>query len=215
MRQIKQAKYIQIASQLAEMIANGEIKEGEKISARGFISQTYQVSFETGRKALIVLKDLGIVSTFKGSGSFVASQAKAKQYVKQYKDIQSLEESRLEILDNYQQQKAIWQQFEKQLNQYMDQMHKTIDYYPFVPNELLLTEKAHWLNLSVADINLWHQTEATLVAVRRQGELVISPGPYFILQEQDRLYYVGPLSSIERMYHLFYGEDDSKLQLNK
>ncbi|HBO35398.1 MAG TPA: GntR family transcriptional regulator, partial [Sphaerochaeta sp.] len=48
----------------------------------------------------------------------------------------------------------------------------------------------------------WQETGATVVAVRREGAITLSPGPYFCLQAEDILMMVGPQDSLPRIEHL-------------
>ncbi|MGL4820564.1 MAG: cation:proton antiporter regulatory subunit, partial [Bacilli bacterium] len=44
---------------------------------------------------------------------------------------------------------------------------------------------------SLRDLNLWQQTGATVVAIRRGEQLIVSPGPYAVLKTGDDVLFVG------------------------
>ena len=44
---------------------------------------------------------------------------------------------------------------------------------------------------SVSESKFWQNTQATIVAIRRKGELIISPGPYLKFEKDDNLLVVG------------------------
>ena len=51
-------QYMRIAISVAERIAAGELREGEKISGRSKLSSEYEVSPETVRRAIQLLSDM-------------------------------------------------------------------------------------------------------------------------------------------------------------
>lgn len=65
------SKYIEIYSQLLEMIDHGEIKSGEKLPSENELMKMYQVSRDTVRKSLALLEQNGHISKVKGKGSVV------------------------------------------------------------------------------------------------------------------------------------------------
>lgn len=66
--------YEQVAFDIAAKIASGELKEGDRFFGRSLLSSQYGVSFETVRRTVGLLNDLGIVSIKNNIGSTVTSQ---------------------------------------------------------------------------------------------------------------------------------------------
>ena len=62
-------QYTRIAISLAERIASGQLKEGDKISGRSKLSPEYNVSPETIRRALRLLADMKVVEVKEQSGA--------------------------------------------------------------------------------------------------------------------------------------------------
>lgn len=89
------ARFITIAMDLAERVASGEYKEGQKISGRSTLSGLYNVSPETVRRALSLLQESGVVSVLPGTGVIVNSVKSAQDYLaesSQYKVIKEMQE---------------------------------------------------------------------------------------------------------------------------
>jgi DNA-binding GntR family transcriptional regulator len=89
------ARFITIAMDLAERVASGEYKEGQKISGRSTLSGLYNVSPETVRRALSLLQESGVVSVLPGTGVIVNSVKTAQDYLaesSQYKVIKEMQE---------------------------------------------------------------------------------------------------------------------------
>ena len=55
-------QYTRIAISLAERIASGQLKEGDKLSGRSKLSPEYNVSPETIRRTLRLLADMKVVA---------------------------------------------------------------------------------------------------------------------------------------------------------
>ena len=55
-------------------------------------------------------------------------------------------------------------------------------------------------------MNFWHNTSATIIAIKRNNELFRSPGPYAEFKQGDIVYYVGDEMSTERVYNFIYPE---------
>jgi len=89
------ARFITIAMDLAERVASGEYKEGQKISGRSTLSGLYNVSPETVRRSLSLLQESGVVSVIPGTGVIVNSVKSAQDYLaesSQYKVIKEMQE---------------------------------------------------------------------------------------------------------------------------
>lgn len=66
----KQLKYFQLMEDLKEQIISGKIKAGEKLPSENELSQNYQVSRQTVRKALSILQNAGYIYAEHGRGTF-------------------------------------------------------------------------------------------------------------------------------------------------
>ncbi len=89
------ARYVTIAMDLAERVANGNYKEEQKISGRSTLAGIYNVSPETVRRALSLLQEAGVVRVVPGTGVYVNSVEAARDYLaesSQYKVILDMQE---------------------------------------------------------------------------------------------------------------------------
>ena len=107
------------------------------------------MSPETARKAINVLVDLGIMDVRHGSGAYIASKEKAQSFLDQYKDVQSIQEIRKDILESVERQQQELDNFSELLNVLVRQTKKVHNMSPFLPFELLLKEDAQHLEKSV------------------------------------------------------------------
>ncbi len=94
--------------------------------------------------------------------------------------------------------------FSKLLDEVTAHTRRTYALNPFIPYELELTEEADHLGETIAELNLWHKTEATVVAILRGEKLLLSAGPYAVITAGDILYFVGDEFAFQRMQRFFY-----------
>lgn len=204
MRQIEKPLYHQIASKLAERVAEGYYKEGAKIHTRSKVAQEFAVAPETARKAVQLLEDLGILESRHGSGTYVASRQKARSYVRLFEDVESIESMKKRMESSILRQRRELDTFSMLLDEVTAHTRRTYALNPFIPYELELTGEAAHLGETVSELNIWQQTEGTVVAILRGEKLLLSPGPYAVLMSGDTLYFVGDEYSFQRMSKFFY-----------
>lgn len=203
-------RYQQVAVEIAERIVDNRYVIGEKIHARSTLASTFGVSAETARKAVNVLVDLGIMEVKHGSGVIVSSKSKAESFLVQYKDVQSVQDIKTDLMESVKQQKDELDHFTQLLDQLVSQTKKINHASPFLPSELLLTESAEHLEQSISELNLWHETTATVIAISHNNDLFLSPGPYAKLSANDTVYFVGNEYAKQRMYNFFYPNKQNK-----
>lgn len=196
-------RYQQIAVDLAERIVENRYQIGEKIHARSTLASTYNASPETTRKAINVLVDLGIMEVRHGSGAFVASKEKAKDFLLQYQDVQSIQETKAEIMESVKKQQEELNHFSQLLDQLVSQTKRIHKMNPLLPFELALTEEAAHLDQSISELNIWQATGATVIAISHDQELLVSPGPYAKFSAGDTVHFIGNEYTLQRMTNFF------------
>lgn len=199
----QEARYHQIAVEMASKIAEGWYAVGEKLSARSTLASNFNVSPETARKAVNILLDLGIVTIKHGSGTYVASREKAHLFVERYKNTVSMEEVRNEIMDCVARQQAEIDHLNKLLKDLIGKTQRSHSTASFVPYDLKVDKNCAYIGKSIGELNVWQQTGATIVAVKRGEEFIMSPGPYEQICNEDVILFVGDELSRQRMNNLF------------
>ncbi len=197
-------RYQHIALDIASKIASGHYKVGDKIYTRSVLSSQYNVSSETARRAISILSDVGIVEVWRGSGVLIKSCEKAIDFVKEYTAIQSVNDLKNEILDCLERQAKENDFLKEMLDKLIDKTHSLKAINPFIPYEITLDANCKHLGETISGINFWHHTAATIVAIRHDDELMMSPGPYAVITKGDVLYFVGDDNSPERVKNYLY-----------
>jgi K+/H+ antiporter YhaU regulatory subunit KhtT len=191
--------YQQIAIDLANRIAHGEFVVGTKIHGRSTLAGQYNVSPETVRRAVILLEDMSIVEVSQGSGILVKSREEAFKFIEKFKDMDSMATLKKSITNVLKEKSKL----EEHLNSYID---KIIDYSerfkntnPFAPLEIEISKDSSLVGKTIAEVNFWQNTGATIIGIRRNSNLILSPGPYATFIEGDVYIMIGDESSYERV----------------
>ena len=95
------SQYLQIALDIAQRIAKGELPEGSRIYGRSLMASEYNVSPETVRRALRLLADMKVVEVKPQSGAVVLSADSAQRYIENFEesaDIHALRTSRFRTM---------------------------------------------------------------------------------------------------------------------
>lgn len=200
---IYESRYHQIAVELAKKIAEGWYSVGEKLTIRSMVANTFHVSPETARKAVQILVDMGIVTSRHGSGTYVASREKAQLFFDRYQSTVSISKTRESLLDTIQDQKLHLDKMVGLLNELVAQTRREHNTAYLIPYDMKIDNQCNYLGRSIGEINIWQQTGATVVAVKRGDSTYVSPGPYEKIHNGDILLFVGDEGSRQRMLNLF------------
>ena len=96
----------------------------------------------------------------------------------------------------------------KELYDYLTEMIDQIERYrstnPFIPYEIVITDQTPYLDRTVGEVDFWQETFATVIAIRRNGVLMMSPGPKAVFKLNDILYYTGDEECPERVQKFMY-----------
>jgi len=191
--------YAQIALDVAVRIARGELKEGAKIMGRSTLASEYKVSPETIRRALSLLDEMAIVEVLPGSGVVIRSQEAAAQYVEKHHGARTVLDLRNDILRYIDQKAELERAIVANIDKIIDYSERLRNLTPIYPLEFEVPDDSPLLGRMVQELKLWQCTGATLVAIRRSGRMIISPGPLATFEKGDVILAVGDPGMIERM----------------
>ena len=189
--------YAQIAFDIAKRIAESELKENARIYGRSLLDSEYGVSPETIRRSLRLLADMGIVEIRQNSGGVILSREKAKQYTlrfNEYMDVRALQK-RLRALVLEQEKTS------REILEIADSIVYTNEKFHrhnlFQAYEVDVPEATPLCGKALRDSEFWQHTGATVIAIRREGRLILSPDPCLEIQAGDRLVYIGGTAAID------------------
>lgn len=202
--QITIPRYLKIAVDLAARISSGEISEGEKLKGRSILSTEYHVSPETIRRAMSILADKQVVEIYLGSGIIVASRSKAIQFVNSFQDDESISHLRRELA-------MLFEKRDRMDADIMSLTGKIIDMYKYKrsdlisPVEITIPDTSKVIGKSIGQLEIWHNTGATIIGVIQKTHILISPGPYYEFVKGDKALIVGDENVIGRFNAFIQG----------
>lgn len=193
-------QYKQIALDLANRIYNGELQEDEKIYGRSVMASEYGVSSETVRKAIHLLDKMKVVIVKPQSGVKVLSRDNAGRYIELFSDTADLDYLRKKLSDIME----TFNSLQKEMQDTVEALAVAEETYsaanrPLVMHEIAIPENSPLIGKCIGELNVWQETGATIAAIRRNKNIIVSPGPYAEFYGGDVLIYVGKVTAEKRM----------------
>lgn len=195
--QITIPRYLKIAVNLSSRIASGDILVGEKLKGRSVLSSEYNVSSETIRRAMSILSDKNVVETVAGSGIVVISKENAIQFLKNFKDDESIAEMRVKLSQLFEKRQAMDEEINALTTQIID-MYKYKRSDLITPVEIQIPSDSHVIGQSLGKLQVWHNTGATVIGIIQEKNIIISPGPYYEFAVNEKVLIVGDENVIQR-----------------
>lgn len=205
---IKSSVYQKIALDIASRIVENNLVVGEKIYARSSIANRYNVSPETARRAINILSDLDIVDTMKGSGVIIKSYENAVKYIRNFSGKQTVKSIISEINNGLENQKKEIENLKSNFDLLFENTQRFQATNPFVPFEMKITKASKYLGKSASEVNFWQNTNATIIAIKRDDNIYLSPGPYAEFRENDIFYFIGDENSYIRVKDFMYENNE-------
>ncbi|WP_127580385.1 TrkA C-terminal domain-containing protein [Paenibacillus koleovorans] len=197
--------YKSIALDIAHKIVSGEFAVGSKISGRSLLASQYHVSPETIRKAIGLLKDENIVLVSQGKEIEVVSDRLAHEYIHRNEYLKSVYSLKQDLQQLLLQKLEVDKKFEALISEIINASDRLQNLKPYHPIEIKVDKQSHAVGKTIANLQFWQHTGATIVALRRGTEVSISPGPHVILRADDVLVVVGDWQVQERTERFLNG----------
>lgn len=192
-------RYMKIAVDMASRIYHGDFKEGEKILGRSTLAGEYNVSPETIRRAMTLLEDMEVVSVSQGSGIYIQSKDNAYNFMERFRSKESIGTLKTTMKKLIMEKHSIEEEIQEILNKIIDYSDSLKSINPINPIEIEVPANCHLIGRTVSETKFWQNTGATVVGIRRKGNLIISPGPYAGFEEGDIILIVGDSQVMERV----------------
>ena len=192
------SRYYQVAIDIAARIVDEQYREGDRIYARSSIAGQYAVSPETARRAIAVLSDLDIVEAVKGSGVLIRSREKALQFLQRHRQTETLTELKRAIRRQTESLIQDCTSLKESVEKLSDRADRLRFINPFAPHEVAIDGSSVCIGRSLSELNFWQNTGATIIALRRDTRLILSPGPYEVFCPGDVVYFICDESNQEQ-----------------
>ncbi|KLU65090.1 DNA-binding transcriptional repressor ExuR [Desulfosporosinus acididurans] len=198
---MEQARYQEIAIDIAHAIMMGEYHEGEKIHGRSTLAGRYNVSPETVRRAIAILQNVGVVIVNQGVGITVTSKAMAEKFVRSFNqkgEIQIFLEDLKKLMDQRRENDLKIESHLNKLQGYVDRiMSRWLDV-----GEIEVGKKSPAVGKTLRELRIRERTGTTIVAVVRDGLEQFSPEASFVLRAEDVLLAAGSAEGQMRLQEL-------------
>lgn len=194
--------YSQIALDIAFRISKGEIKEGANLSGRSVLASEYKVSPETVRRSLRILEDMQIVKVHANVGAEVVSRAAAALFIEHYNVGNDMRSHRNEISSLIKSREELDVKLLSLIGKVYDLSERLRNISPVHAVELEIPEGSPIIGKTITDLKFWQRTGATIVGIKRQGKIIISPGPYASFISSDIVLVIGDKDAPERVSKL-------------
>ncbi len=189
--------YAQIALDIAARIARGELEENSKVSGRTKMSSEYGVSPETIRRAMILLEQTGIVYVAEKSGVIIKSKEKAHEYLQQYSYDLGVEKLKDELKQALSQKAAIDKKIVEIVDQIVDMNNRLSNIDPLKKFEFVIPEDSWLVNRSLKQSKFYQNTQATVIALKRDRQQLTSPGPDIKFKGNDVIVVIGNVDTMD------------------
>lgn len=183
---MEQARYQEIANEIAHAVVLGEYHEGDKIHGRSTLAGRFNVSPETIRRAIAILQSEGVVEVKQGSGIVVVSKAEAEKFLKSFdqkNEIQAFMDDLKNLMDK-----------RKEIDKQMDALLQKVSMYAdrFISRwndveEIEILPGSTAVGATLTELKVREKTGATVVGIVRNGSENFSPGADFLLEAGDIL----------------------------
>ncbi len=180
------ARYYNIAIDISARIAREEYREGQKIFGRSSLAGKYNVSPETIRRALMLLQDAGIVNVTPGVGVVVRSKKAAEAFLAQSGQRQVIRDLQEKLHALLREREKLDTEIEKLMNDLLDYTFKIAGRFQKI-EELKVKPNSPLVGKSLVEAEFRGKTGATVLAIYRDGEEIVSPNPDIIIQAGDLL----------------------------
>lgn len=189
--------YSQIALDIALRIARGDIQENTKVYGRSIMASEYGVSPETIRRSMKLLEDMQVVEVKQNSGALVLSAQKAKWYVEKFSQQNDIRSRQKKLNELLQHQQAVSREISDVAGTIVRINEKFTQTKPFQNYEAKIPDNSHVIGKTLGELKFWQQTAATVIALRRGEQIILSPGPYATLTKGDIIVYVADFKSVD------------------
>lgn len=191
--------YERIAVDIARRIVNGDFEEGVRLSGRTLMSGEYGVSPETIRRSFALLEEMKVVEVVKNSGVLVRSITQAQAFIDTHDKHDESKKLLYRMHQIVRQSESLNQELYSIANQVFSINTRFAQDNPFPIFAYTIQEGSKAIGQCLGELRFWQATAATVVAIRREGTIILSPGPKEPLHIGDTLMMVGPQDSVDRI----------------
>lgn len=191
-------RYEEIALDLAETVARGELKVGDRVAGRSGLAGRYKVSPETVRRAVALLHAQGVLKTVPGLGIRVESRHAAAQYLRDSERTLALLRLESEVKELLSARHELDERLGDAIAKMVRVTSGAVGTMRHV-DEVTVNPQSAFVGTTLLEAGLREKTGATVIGIVREGEEMFSPDPHVAIRAQDLLIIVGSDEAKERL----------------
>lgn len=177
--------YKKIAIDITNRILSGDFSIGDKLYGRSSLASEYNVSPETIRRSVTLLSDMNIVTVTKGSGIVITSVDNCLKFIDKFKDIDSISSIKQNIINLLEKKKELDKNIDCSIDELIDYSSRFKNSNPFIPYEFEIHPEMFVIDKTISETKFWQGTGATIIGIRRNDKLILSPGPHTTFKIKD------------------------------
>ncbi|MCB2341286.1 GntR family transcriptional regulator [Clostridium estertheticum] len=197
--------YKKIAIDITNRILSGDFCIGDKLYGRSSLASEYNVSPETIRRSVTLLSDMDIVTVTKGSGIVITSVDNCLKFIDKFKDIDSISSIKQNIFNLLEKKKELDKSINCSIDELIDYSSRFKNSNPFIPYEFEIQPEMVIIGKTVSESKFWQSTGATIIGIRRDDKLMLSPGPHSTFKIKDVFIVICDECSYNRIKTFLYG----------
>ena len=186
---LKEARYQNIAYEIAKRVVARRIEEGDKLRGRSVLAGEFEVSSETIRKAMRLLENLGVVEVKQRSGIYVLSRHAAEMYVEQHRKHSEAHRLFSDTQELLKESSRVQKMLESHIKKLLETSKN--DVFPFDFFTVRLEDGDNHLGSNLKETRFWNETSGLVLAIEADGELYQAPNPKMTLEAGMTLYVLG------------------------
>ncbi|MDM8533244.1 TrkA C-terminal domain-containing protein [Clostridiaceae bacterium HSG29] len=195
----KQSRYQEIAIDLATLIINGHYEEGDKIPGSSSLATKYQVSSETIRKAFLILKEYGVVTSTQKNGIEIVNTKNAILFLDKNQEQTTFTSIRNQIDNAIESRMKLNKEISQLTFELVNQISSQRDIGIIHPMEIMIKDSSPLIGKTLNECEFWNFTKSTIIALKKEQIQCISPSPNTILKSGDTLVFVGKSNTYSKM----------------
>ncbi|MBU5436970.1 GntR family transcriptional regulator [Tissierella sp. MSJ-40] len=192
-------RYVKIAVDIAYKIYKEELKEGHKLRGSSALAGEYNVSPETIRRAVILLQNMNVVEIREKSGTYVESKENAKEFIDKFTTTNSINN----LMTNIRKLRMEKMEIEKKIDENIELLIEHSIHFKNIDTtshyEVSISSQSHLVEKTIIEAQFWQNTNATIIAIKRDNDTFLSPGPYFQFKEEDIICFVSSEENISKV----------------
>jgi K+/H+ antiporter YhaU regulatory subunit KhtT len=189
--------YKKIALDMASRVYKGEFREGQRVHGRSTLAGEYNVSPETIRRAMRLLADMNVIAVSQGSGIHIVSRKNAQNFIERFQSKETIGSLKAEIRNLMGQKRKIESRMDELLGKIIDYSDRLKNVNNITPIEIEIPSNSSIIGKTISESKFWQNTGATIVAIKRNDSVILSPGPYAGFEQGDIIVVVGDSAVLE------------------